>query len=831
MKYLSTAIVVLAALGAARYTTAPVRSADLPVVHPQHPRLLFTASELPELRDRIAKYYRSEFQDFVNLLNDTRQLSKRQVEIEANWGGLNYAFVAALDPQEMSRRGIRFDARLSTASAYCERAMSYARKLLPGVSTAAGQRGGALSTGYPEPRYLSVITTYDWCHPHLSDQDRRAIVDAYLSAYQEKYEGRNLLKAEVEGMDMLANARASNDLEDVLGILAFYGDRYPDAAVQEDLLQAFTSIWLDRFLVELNYFYREATGWHEGPGGYLGTAMTSISVPVAMFSSALGVDYVSTTPFFSEYPVFVEANVRPHGLHRRAYYDRWGTISGGIAGPNCKSLMLNAGLLRRAGHPNAALAKWAYEETAGDCGDTVTRYGGTWSNAVLFWFLFGDRGIERQSPIEMKLAHSLRLGLGQYVLRSGYEPSASQVIFYAQEHRMYGHESQEYGTFSLHKFGNLILQAANTKSGEGDLDRGPDKGALFENVVSLHKGASDPGLGFTPGRDVDPFFGARGINRVQKAGTIVADAIGRGGFDYVGYDNSPMWAASAGTVSQREFVYLRGPADKEFLVILDRFDVENPSVGEKIWKSWVPTQPAFVDGDGSMPRPGKWTSSSSTTIELTNEFDGLDGEDFRSAATHGRFFMKTLSPERPVINFIGGPDMEFQSGDDDGTMPWGTPEMTQAEHEYLGWGRVEVRPSVPQASDLFLNVIQFGDADTLEAMAPTSRVDSIDGKMTGAHIGDATNQWVVLMTRRPADQFQIGGATYSFQAAAPESRHLLVNMTRSTTFHVAASTTGTQTTIAISTESVGGTSVTSDDQGVVSFRVNGTQVAGADAGL
>ncbi len=825
MRLANASIAIFLLLAFASHADAQTRSADRLVLVGQHPRLFFTAGDLPALRDRIAKYYHAEFQDFVNLLNDTRSLSKGQARIEANWGGFNYAFLAALDPREMSQRGFSFARALNTPRAYCDRAMSYNRALLPDVSIGKDQRGEVLGTGYPDPTYLSVIATYDWCYSDLTDVDRKAIVDAYVSAYKKKYEGRDALTMDVSGLDMLANQRVSADLDDTLGILSFYGDPYPDTALQDRLLKVFKSIWLERLLGELNYLYRPATGWHEGPGGYLSDAFSNLSVPIAMFSSALGVDYIATTPFFSEYPVFVEANTRPHSLLEWAYYDRWGTISGGISGPSCRNLILIAGMLRRAGHPNAALAKWGYEKTAGYCGDTVTRYGGTWSNAVLFWFLLGDREIEPRSPTDMKLPNAVEFGLGQYVLRSGYRSSDSQVIFYAQGPRLYGHASAEYGAFSLHKFGNLIIQGLNTKSGQGTLKRGPDKGALFENVLSLHKGQTDPGLGFTGGRQVDPFFAARGIRHIGKAGAVVARTLNGDGFDYVGYDNSPMWNPSTATVSQRELVYLHGPTDKEFVIVFDRFDAKNPSTDEKVWKIWVPTKPDFVNGVVSVPREGQWTSINSDTIELTNKFGRLQGKDFRSDPTHGRFFMKTLWPSQPVINFIGGLGMEFQSGDNDGTTPWGTPPMTQAEREYLGWGRVEVRPSIRQSYDLFLNVIQFGDASSLTSMAAISRVDSIEGRLTGAHVGDTANQWVVMLARAASDAFQVRDAAYAFKAVAPRSTQLLLDMARSTTFHVTVSSIGPETRVELRTEAANGSKpVTSNDQGVLRFDVDGTQV-------
>jgi hypothetical protein len=826
MRFLTASVLMLSLqFVLANQAVRPSQSTADPVVRTDHPRLFMTSSELPALRDRIAKHYRSEFQGFIDLLNDTSALPSRTAKIEANWGGFNFAFVAALDPQEMSRRGFHFKGSLNTARAYCDKAMASARQLLPGVSVAAGQTGGALSTGFPVPKYLSVITTYDWCYPHLPEADRQAIVDAYVSAYKKKYEGQNLLTMRIAGRDMLANDPASNDVEDILGIIGFHGDPYPDAATQAELFKAFKSIWLDRYLVELNYFYGSGTNWHEGSGGYFSRAFTTLSIPVAMFSPALGVDYIATTPFFSEYPIFVEANTRPHSLLAQPSYDRWGTISEGIAGPNCKNLMLNAGMLRRAGHPYAPLAKWSHENTARDCELVMTQYGGPWSNAVLFWFLFGDREVQPRSPTAMEIPTAARFGLGQHVMRSGYTSSDSQVIFYGQEHTMYGHDTPEYGTFTVHKFGNLILQAGNTKSGEGVLARGPDKGAVFENLLTLHKGESDPGLGFNGGRQVDTFFGSRGIKRIGKAGTVMAATLNGRGFDYVGYDNLPMWSPTTTTTSQREFIYLHGPADKEFVVVLDRFNAKSPETDEKIWRIWVPALPEFVNGHSTTPREGLWVSNDSDTIKLTNKFDGLQGKEFRSAPTHGRFFMKTLLPRAPVVKFLGGPMMEFQSGDGDGTTPWGAPSMTQAEREYLGWGRVEVRPSVSQAYDVFLNVIQFGDASTLSAMAPITRVDSMTGGSTGAHIGDASNQWVVMAARNAADHHAIGDTSYTFNPIASRSRHLLVNMAHKTTFHVKVTSSGTDTKVEMTTApTTGSTPIVSNDQGVLTFEVNGTLV-------
>jgi hypothetical protein len=140
--------------------------------------------------------------------------------------------------------------------------------------------------------------------------------------------------------------------------------------------------------------------------------------------------------------------------------------------------------------------------------------------------------------------------------------------------------------------------------------------------------------------------------------------------------------------------------------------------------------------------------------------------------------------------------------------------MTQAIREYLGWGRIELQPGAAREYDVFLNVIQFGDADSLAQMAPVTRVQSVDGTMVGSHIAEPANEWVTLFSNRPVD----GGVQtirYRFAPAGRESRHLLMNVARAKAFFVSASGDGSvAVTLQPSPDAV---SVTSTDQGVLYF--------------
>lgn len=834
--YLWVAVTLVSIALAPASAPAATPPAGSPAALGQHPRLFFEGSELPGLRTRIATYYQSEFQSFLDLLANPGGLSSGQQAIENEWGCMNFAFLAALDPATMRSLGFTVSTTMDTRAECATRAMNYARPLLSRIATAEGQSHSALTTGYPTTLYFPVMTVYDWCYSDLPSADRTAIVDAFVSAYNTKYKNQNTQTMDISGMEMLANNQSSADIHDILGIVAFYGDGYPSATMQQEMYTAFDNIWMKRVMEELNYLYGSGTNWHEGSGGYMGEGFLNLGLPIGMFSSALGEPYPATTPFFFRYPEFAEANVKPLGTSSRCgssgtqrcpdYMERWGTMSGGIGSISCKTAMLVSGMLRKSNLPSAALAKHVWETTAGGCTTSLTAYGGIWSNAVLWYFIYGDKEVSGRSPTAQSTPTAQKLGLGEYVLRSDYTPDASQVVFWAKPVNMYGHDSDDFGHFTLHKFGNLILTPANSKSGEAVITSA--KFNLLMNSIGIHKGSSDATLSYD-GNTNDPFFGARGFTTIRKAGRVRSEVLNAPGFDYVGYDNSDSWSNATVTLSQRELVYLKGPLNSEYVVVLDRVQTPNPASDDKIWKVWIPGQPAFVNGSASNPRAGKWTSTTTDVMSLTNQRTGLQTSDFTSANTHGKFFMKTLLPANRTINVLGGPGEEYQSGNDDGSTPWGAPAMTPGMWEYLGWGRIEVRPAAASVYDAFLNVIQFGDATSLSTMAPTFRVASEDGAMVGAEIRDGRTSRVVLFSAAEDGATVTGPIRYLFTPASTLSEHLVVNARPSQTYYLATSASGSNVQVTLGTTVVAGaTSLVSDSQGVLSFQLSGLAVGDVD---
>jgi hypothetical protein len=728
---------------AARAVAPPTES---PLARGEHPRIFVTRGELPGLRDRLANHYANELQEFLDLLASP-SLSRQQRNVENPWGAFNYALVAVLDPDELRRRGFRLDEGINTPRELCARSWNYAARLLPAIAAGEGQSHSAMTTDFANPLHFPVIAAYDWCASHWSETDRRLVVDAFVSSWAENWRGKDPLTARgVNGM--VANNIASADIHDVLGILAFYGDSYPDSSTQAELYETFERVWKDRVLAELQYFYAPGTGWHEGSGGYLKEGHLNLGLPFALISSALGSNDFVDVPFFAQYPAFVAANIKPHGQSSadgRRYLERWGVISGGVSGIGCRGLQLTGGMLARAGDVRAGLARWLHlgQHEQRSCADDMRRRGELWVNAGLYWFLFGDRHVEATPPQGL-VPTSLRLGLGEYVFRSDWSAAATQVVAWATPWDMYGHEPRtDAGHFTLHKFGNLIVHAGNGKSGDGVVDDFVGTN-LARNVIGIRRGTESV-LQFAPSRTFDPFWLERGLDRIELRGALIADQIG-GLLDYVAFDATLSWTERGDGV-ERELVYLRGPTNSEYVVVLDRVALRNDA-DVPVWKVWTAAASDFSAGVQTMgSQPGSWEASGRPVARVVNQRGGLKTDDFESPDTHGALFVTPVWPDRLRMRILGGPDREFQ--DLDGGTPFGTPAMTDGSREYLGWGRIETWPLDRTNRHVFLHVLQPGDALTLRTPTPATPLTSSDGAWIGAVVEDPNNPWVVMwMTDR-----------------------------------------------------------------------------------
>jgi hypothetical protein len=123
-----------------------------------------------------------------------------------------------------------------------------------------------------------------------------------------------------------------------------------------------------------------------------------------------------------------------------------------------------------------------------------------------------------------------------------------------------------------------------------------------------------------------------------------------------------------------------------------------------------------------------------------------------------KLFHKVVLPAAPSLNWVD----ESPSGHD----TW----------------RLELQEPAVRPSYLFMNVFQ-ASASTVAAMAPTDRVTSKDGGMTGAVIKDPVQHHVIMFSADPAGATPTGSIIYEVGAVSPSS-HKLFDLVPGTGYRV-----------------------------------------------
>ena len=129
-----------------------------------------------------------------------------------------------------------------------------------------------------------------------------------------------------------------------------------------------------------------------------------------------------------------------------------------------------------------------------------------------------------------------------------------------------------------------------------------------------------------------------------------------------------------------------------------------------------------------------------------------------------------------------------------------------------------MRPAATQQTNTFLNVIQFGDANTLTTMAAADVVDSEDGRFVVSRIADTQRNRLVVFGKNVDASVNAAGLSYRYVPTTAGSDHVIVNLATATTYYVSVSGTST-ITIDVSQANNGGTAWRTDEAGVLAFQL------------
>ncbi|MGH7494274.1 MAG: hypothetical protein ACREOO_18030 [bacterium] len=711
-----------------RYLPPP----NSPLARKVHPRLFFAPEDLPKLRQRLQTLYPAEFQRFVTALDKCfEELPENKDRSLEYFDTKNFAFLYLIDPGQM--RGIQFG---HTREDYGRKARELAMYL---KRETRGDRHSSANLQSERGGYhnLALAVAYDWLYPLLTLEDRRALADAMIRLYENRDKDANIGEYE-----KLSNQVTGYIHAGTAAALATWGDDLgPNySAKAQEMLDFFNAVFLQRILETADKVF-EGPGWSEGCN-YYRLGLTNISFLAGAASSALGRNLFYEYDLLRYNIIHLYYNILPLKLRDNYYFSRHDTNSlNEVIGYEVSRLMqISAGALRQADPRMAGFAQWLI--TASGLGLAVEEYKhfNPRFDDLFFSFIWGSKEVPALAPEAVNLPLTYKLGLGQVVMKSSFDKdNSTHLIFWAPKYWYSPHAHHDQSSFTIFKYGSLALDAGNSKNAD-DMPRGnSSREAVFHNILGLYDPKEPEEVGdpnfmeftFSSAKRTDYWkdagFQPGGGNHI---GDVRALESGED-FDYVDYDYTRAYKgerSSKATAAHRRFVYLRGPENREFVLIHDL--VESPL--EKRWLLHTAFEPE-IQGD---------------QISVTNTFD----------AAHGRMLVKSLLPAKKEVLKVGGEGQWFVDAE------W---KFIKARGPYTDWGaywtgswRAEIRAQDGE----FLTVMQIGDARTLQAMAPVVKIES--ASHTGALID---NKRLVLFSKKTGAP---NGAEYQISASQTVS-HLI----------------------------------------------------------
>ena len=741
------AISILSARGLS-YTPAPGPMAGSPLALGQHPRIWVTPGTLPAIKARMATggglhNDARHWQSWVDS-NFTTTWSVNQVNIAM----IHYAFAYVL-LKDGPVNGVAFS---RTALDYG----NHAKALLLGYIAA---NGGVIGDEQQEP----AIVTYDWANPLFSASERITVINWLKTVDGKTDDGNpfNAVNAAQRGSRLLAG-------------LAAAGDGVADTWAQSKI---------DSYLS----LYRSNTGLTKSESdlsGDDGAAGQGISY---MFTYSMRRLLHAEEGYRTAHGLSLAAHYGGSDARVFRYMPlrlAYGILPGGPADPNYpggrqyrleKSQYMTAGtgvrereftfwLTALAGiyqsvDPNiASLSQWLINNRTGVMsGDPVS---------VLYDWVFGKfimgpaTPLSPLSPAQINLPASRRFNEGKFIFRSDWDnPDAPYVTVHVNQwHRSpWGMSPLLPGAFQIFRKGPQVINQGGTgghdwggggRAGSSNILIFPDRTISAptgpyddEGGHRLLTGTMRGSIDFVPNSPNDA------LDEVRYLGN---DPAAQRDVDYVFADltrsyNSTRFSDgyNPARVSEvvREIVYFRPDRpgiDSDRMVILDRATTTSTKF-EKEWLFHTSGEP-MVDGPQITGAPvrggrpdGHWTYPAATRITATNTVNG----------SNGRVFLTPLLPAGRVVVKVGGPDTAGRSwttGSHEYESPYG--QIWSAEHvdplvsvdrmQYVGRYRVEIIPSVPSLTDVFLNVVEVTDA----GVASPSPAVLLPGTMVAARVGN-----------------------------------------------------------------------------------------------
>ncbi|MBN1670105.1 MAG: heparinase II/III family protein [Kiritimatiellae bacterium] len=585
---------VMSTAPAARAAAAARRSF---AVQPGHPRLLFTAKELPVLKNRIGTTHALQW-------NSMKKWADGRMGRKRNWQALNretatYAFLYQLSGEQK----------------YADEAISMAKQAAEYV---VAKGSGDLKKADTEIAHNGAMAyTYDCCYDHLIAADKVLLCKA-MSLTAEWLIENPINK----GWFFLGNHYANQVQAVGLIGLVMHGD-HPKAAEFIDVALSKTTQVTIPMLRHLSgpgdgAFWE---GWE-----YVRHEFKSVWPLFEAFRNALGEDLFA--PEFQNFAYGLIYGTYPDNTMLRSGDNHFPAISRWER----KYMSVIASEYR---NPHA---QW-YIEHMPKVNEPIT---GAEAWYDILWY---DPAVPQTPPDDLPLSRHFR-GMGVVVARTGwYEPDAAVITFECGDH-FGGHCHMDQNQFTIYRKGYLALDAGGYASWGCSHHVNYYNRTVAHNTITVfdpnedlannfNNNANDGGqiyLHHRNGADNKP----RTVEHVRsdpqyQTGDMVVFEQGQGYVRALG-DATGAYSAKKLKKFTREFVvlYPKIKANPPVVVVFDRVRATRPEYAKK-WLLHTEHEPEQV-------APGTW----------------------RATEGDGTLYVSMLEPQGAKAALVGGPGREFE---------------------------------------------------------------------------------------------------------------------------------------------------------------------------
>ena len=757
-----------------------------PLARGEHPRIFFTNQTKQGIIDKIKRYYKNDFQEFVNTLDADFGISFSGYS-DNNLGinaVRNYAFLCQVDPAAVGVQSSK------SRKEYCDKAVSLAKQMADALpdyrdSIHCAQTWDGKSCGLFN---VSLAVAYDWAYQDMTLADRRSLQGSLESSFDR-------CNDDCKGTrPMIMNVATTAAFHGVFPFLALYGD---GSSRESEMTAWFKDNFLDAMLAVTDKLFEGSAYHHEGDSYSL-----DVVLPIVMMSSAsspaLNEDLFAKHKYLQNLPDYFYYTIIPQKTPfadngyagERNNTHRYGEV---WMPDETQYITLNAltSELDNVDKEQAGFAKWLSDGPSpyalGGI-ENVKRYDRRRYD-LFNKFVWGTAQVPVMSADQAGKTLMKNLG-GQIVMRSDHDSeSATRVVFHAYDW-FYGssHDDTEQGAIGIWKYGPLILDSVGNSKNSGNMRRwSTNKGPALNSLMGVfQQGEYDKdGYNFMefditwPKADIvnDPsqYYEGGPMDRGDKKYSQLD-----GVYDYVDYDYSKMYTNNA-SLARRQLVYLRGPENKEYVVLYDQ--VNSPREKRAFFHSGVDWQAV---GGSWIPAGNGFSKLTGTSVVK------IDNSTLPSGK--GALFLNVLSPGASVYK-IGG--QSYTLTDAEGkSVSYNSSGDYQYECFSIGCWRIQVRTQ----NDRLLTVMQIGRASTIgNTMDSALSIDAGDSE--GVYIGDR-----VVMFAKNANT-TVSSVGYSINSSGPVT-HIITNVLPNTQFDVSINGTGNK--------------FVSDNAGVLSFQDSGT---------